>query len=93
MDEHYRCFAVASEVKREYMRLRMFQRDYNIHLAVLNVRYLKGFLATTTRWISATSVWTGVPKASDGVSSSCIAFIGGYTRDVSAAAAQHYQNF
>ena len=74
----------------------MFQRDYNIHLAVLNVRYfigyLKGFLATT-RWIPTTSSWTGVPKASDGVSLSCIAFIGGCTRDVSAAAAQHYQNF
>ena len=70
----------------------MFQRDYNIHLAVLNVRYLKGFLATT-RWISATSVWTGAPKAIDGVSLSCIAFIGGCTRNVSAAAAQHYQNF
>ena len=36
---------------------------YNIYLAVLNVRYLKGFLVTT-RWISATSDWTEIPGVS-----------------------------
>ena len=52
------------------------QKDYNIYLAVLKVRYLKGFLVAM-RWILATFDWVKVPRASDDATLLVVAFICG----------------